>query len=178
MRTIPAHGIYVSCLASYNNGDLYGIWIDLDGLDKEDILEQIKGMIDRSPTPGAEEYAVHDYSGIPGLAFGEYPNWDRLVNYVAGRNRCSSPAEEEAWSFYGQAFHDLEFKDFQEDYRGCHETAAEYAMSCFEDDETLKQLNPVLMNSIHWDEVFQEMRYGGDIWSQYGKHGLHVFSNR
>jgi len=174
--TLPDHGVYVACLASYNNGVLFGEWVDLDGKDKEDILNEIKEILSRSPTPGAEEWAVHDYSGIPST-FGEWPNWDKLVHYVEGCNQCSGPTEEEAWDFYYQNHTEPEFSHFQDCYRGCHESTADYAQSAFEDDESLKNLNPTLLNCIRWDEVFSELRCGGDIWSRRGEYGLHVFSN-
>lgn len=174
--TLPDRGVYVACLASYNNGIMFGQWIDLDGKDKMDIHEEIKAMLSQSPDPGAGEYAVHDYSGIPST-FGECPDWDKVIGYIEGCDQCSGTEEEEAWNFYCDNHVEPNFSHFRDCYQGCHESTADYARSVFEDDETLKKLNPTLAFCIRWDEVFEEFRYGGEVWSRRGEHGVHVFSN-
>jgi len=71
--------IYAACLASYNNGTLYGKWIDVVGEWSDEISDQIQNMIDASPTPGAEEYAIHDYDNLPD--FGEHPDLQAISDY-------------------------------------------------------------------------------------------------
>lgn len=72
--------IYAACLASYNNGTLYGKWIDVAGEWVDDIRDQIQNMIEASPTPGAEEYAIHDYDDLPN--FGESPDLQAIADYA------------------------------------------------------------------------------------------------
>ncbi|MFD5697819.1 antirestriction protein ArdA [Streptomyces lasiicapitis] len=62
--------IYVACLASYNHGVLHGEWIDATQ-DPDSIGHEIRLMLERSPVPGAEEFAIHDYDGFGGLKLGE-----------------------------------------------------------------------------------------------------------
>ena len=62
--------IYVACLASYNAGILHGEWID--ATDADTIREAIQEMLKRSPTPGAEEWAIHDYEGFGPLRLSEF----------------------------------------------------------------------------------------------------------
>ncbi len=50
--------IYVACLASYNNAILHGVWIDATQ-SEDDIMKEIWEMLDNSPEPNAEEYAIH-----------------------------------------------------------------------------------------------------------------------
>ncbi len=70
--------IYVACLAAYNNGQLHGRWIDADQ-DVESIHAEITAMLERSPIPHAEEYAIHDFEGFEGAEIGEYTS----INTVA-----------------------------------------------------------------------------------------------
>ena len=63
-RTLPR--IYVACLSSYNAGRLHGRWIDCDQT-AEEIREEIRLMLEESPEPWAEEWAIHDYEGFGGL---------------------------------------------------------------------------------------------------------------
>jgi antirestriction protein len=63
--------IYVASLADYNEGTLYGKWIDLDGKSAEEITEEVQAMLKASPSDSiAEEWAIHDYDGI------ECEEWD------------------------------------------------------------------------------------------------------
>ncbi len=98
---------YVACLASYNNGDLHGSWIELDG--GENISERIAKMLASSPAPDAEEYAIHDhefcgdlheYSGIDDLnkiadayetAHSEGIEWADLVAYCEYQSEDLTP---------------------------------------------------------------------------------------
>ena len=69
--------IYTACLASYTSGILYGAWISLDQ-PLEDVLEQIKHMLEESPMPDAEEFAVHDFEGFGSLRIGEYESIEAI----------------------------------------------------------------------------------------------------
>lgn len=48
--TVAAYSprIYVADLASYNNGVLHGVWIDLDGKDADDVHEEIRAKVLRT----------------------------------------------------------------------------------------------------------------------------------
>ncbi|KIQ27503.1 antirestriction protein ArdA [Xanthomonas campestris] len=69
--------IYVACLASYNNGVLHGRWIDLDGMDAEDVQAGIAAMLRESPHPnitvecpacgGSGDAAPDRPAGVPPL---------------------------------------------------------------------------------------------------------------
>lgn len=43
--------MYAACLASYNNGRLHGVWIDLENKDKADVNAEIAAMLRASPNP-------------------------------------------------------------------------------------------------------------------------------
>lgn len=63
--------IYVACLASYNNGILYGEWLDATQ-DSDTIQAQIKQLLAKSPMPNAEEFAIHSHSGFGSIGVEEY----------------------------------------------------------------------------------------------------------
>lgn len=71
--------IYVADLAAYNNGLLHGAWIDL-AAGFECVEEEIKSMLEGSPIPGSEEFAIHDYEFFQGHSVGEY---DSLQDVIA-----------------------------------------------------------------------------------------------
>ena len=73
--------IYVACLASYNAGILHGEWID--ATDADVIREAIQEMLKGSPSPGAEEWAIHDYEGFGSTRLGEWEDIDRVAELGA-----------------------------------------------------------------------------------------------
>lgn len=81
--------IYVACLSSYNNGILYGKWIDASS-DVEEMQREIAAMLEASPMPEAEEWAIHDYEDFPNL--GEYVGLEAIA-------RIAEFAEEYAYVF-------------------------------------------------------------------------------
>lgn len=178
MIGLPEHGVYVACLASYNNGVLFGEWLDLDQYsDKDDVLEAIKEVLSKSPTPGAEEWAIHDYSGLPSR-FGEWPNWDEVMAYIDGCNKCSGPTEEEAWAFYcDDQGYDCSFSEFQDRYRGCYTSGADFAEEYLSDCFSLDKLPSIISCNIDWEGIYSDLRHGGEVWDKDGEYGLHVFNN-
>lgn len=69
----PQPRIYVRCLAAYNNGILHGCWINANQ-DVEALRDEVATMLNASPVPDAEEYAIHDFEGFTGYPIGEHEN--------------------------------------------------------------------------------------------------------
>ena len=62
---------YIADLAAYNEGNLVGGWIDLDGKDADDIQGEIAKLLETwsaGKEQPREEYAVHDWEGPKGLS--------------------------------------------------------------------------------------------------------------
>jgi antirestriction protein len=70
--------IYVASLSDYNDGRLEGKWLDLsDYSDASELMEAIQEMLDEitekyNDGEVREEWAVHDYEGIPSTLASEY----------------------------------------------------------------------------------------------------------
>ncbi len=79
----PGPRIYVASLADYNAGRLHGAWIDATQ-DVEQIEAEIASMLDRSPEPVAEEWAIHDYEGFSGIGLSEQETIDRISRLAEG----------------------------------------------------------------------------------------------
>lgn len=83
--------IYVACLASYNAGRLYGAWIDVSP-DVSEMLESISTMLEGSPTPGAEEWEIHDHEDMPQVSsLAEAAHYAELVE------KYSAPWVDAVW---------------------------------------------------------------------------------
>jgi hypothetical protein len=72
---------YFACLASYNNGRLHGVWVDL-AQPVDDVWTEINTMLKQSREPGAEEWAMHDHERIPASLYSEHPDLDKLTAYA------------------------------------------------------------------------------------------------
>ncbi|MEM6942647.1 MAG: antirestriction protein ArdA [Pseudomonadota bacterium] len=81
--------IYAACLAAYNNGVLYGQWIDAtQGVFA--MQDAIAAMLAASPVPGAEERAIHDFEGFEGAPVDEWLGLDSvasLAEFIAEHGR-------------------------------------------------------------------------------------------
>ena len=70
--------IYVACLASYNNGCLFGRWIEV-GEDEAALRSEVAAMLRASPEPAAEEWAIHDFENFDGIEIREYESFGHVV---------------------------------------------------------------------------------------------------
>lgn len=75
--------IYVASLADYTEGRLHGVWVDATR-DVGDIYADIRAMLDASPSDGAEEYGIHDYTGFYDFVIGEYESLDTVTRIARG----------------------------------------------------------------------------------------------
>ena len=121
--------IYVACLASYNNRILHGAWISLDQ-PLEDVLEQIKHMLEESPEPDAEEFGVHDFENFGCLPVDE----DDSIKDLHERAQFILKHGElgvEVFAHYGS------IKDAEETlsdyYMGEYESELDYAIHLFDE---------------------------------------------
>lgn len=171
--------IYVASLSDYNNGVLHGVWIDLSTNTEDQVWQAIRDMLAASPTTKrygdkAEEWAIHDYEGIPS-DFGEYASISTLMEYVeaveehgekleAARSYHSSMTVEELVEYVENNFIDTadSTKEFAENY------AVERGLLR---DNNGNDTNP-LFAYIDWDwywtgelqHSITEIEYGGTIY--------------
>ncbi|MBA3536659.1 MAG: antirestriction protein ArdA [Tatlockia sp.] len=119
--------IYVACLASYNNGILYGKWIDV--VQSASIYEEIHKMLAESPIETAEEFAIHDYEGFGCLSLGEYESIESVAEFASfigehgelGAELLSEYSIEEAERL------------LEESYYGAYDNEIDFAYTIFED---------------------------------------------
>ncbi|MHC4398936.1 MAG: antirestriction protein ArdA [Planctomycetota bacterium] len=121
--------IYVACLAAYNQGTLHGEWIDTNqGADC--IHEEIQAMLSKSPAPGAEEWAIHDYEDFGGLGLSEFEDIDRVAELgqlVAEHGAAFGAYANHVGVDYASA------EGFQEAYCGEWDSEEAYAEELFDE---------------------------------------------
>lgn len=197
MNTSTTAQVYVACLASYNNSILFGDWLDANQ-DADDLREEIAALLRRSPcpnvevdcpdcwrvkdgetcatckgtgkVPSAEEWAIHDYDGVPDM--GENPNLDKLCE-AARMTAEHGPA----WSAYcdhvGADFATEE--GFQDSYRGTYRTAEDYAEELLSECGDLESIPENLRNYFDFERYARDMSYEGYYFASGGE-GVYVFA--
>jgi antirestriction protein len=72
--------LYIADLGAYNAGRLRGEWITVGAEDTgDDIRSAIEILLRKWD---AEEYAIHDYEGIPRALYSEHPDLDAIAAYA------------------------------------------------------------------------------------------------
>ena len=155
--------IYVSCLKSYNEGNLIGRWIDATG----DIQEEINELLEET---GGEEWAIHDYECFGGLTIGEYEDVERVAE-------LGTLIEEHGEAFAVFADHEgAEFaivERFEESYCGEWDSETAYAENLFDE---LYEVPDYLVGYVDYEKFARDL-FVNDNYSATGESGqLYVFN--
>ena len=172
--------VYIASLADYNEGRLYGDWIDADQ-DENELERAIKEMLARSPIPGAEEWAIHDYEGFGPLRLDEFES-------LAAVARIAKGIGEHGPAFAAWAAHvgtDPEALDeFEDAYMGEWESAVAFAEEMLDDmghiDEIMRNVPEHLAPYVQIDYrgfVSDLVRNGELATLEKPDGGIYVFRN-
>jgi len=161
--------LYVACLAAYNNGRLHGAWVDAtEG--PETVYAAISTMLNASPIPDAEEWAIHDYEGFGELRLGEYCSVERacaLAEFIAEHGALGAKL---------LAHHDEDMQAARaalEDGAGVYDSVADFARSLSEDvGDIPERLAPY----IDYEAMARDWVMGGDIYAlELAPGRVHIF---
>ena len=165
--------IYVACLAAYNNGVLHGAWIDIDDDTTEETLQEaINGVLASSPEPGAEEWAIHDYDGLPST-LGENPNLESLILTASGIREHG-----EIFSAYmEQTGYDAEeaAANFTDQYSGAWDNREAFGQNLWEEMGYDSEIPEHLRAYVDTDRFTNDLFLGGDYFDIRHDFQTHVF---
>lgn len=122
--------IYAACLAAYNHGYLHGEWIYADQA-PEYLQAEIDDMLEASPMPNAEEWAIHDYEGFGAFDLHEYERLETIAR-VAGGIALHGTAFSHWIHEVGSDAEDA-IETFTDHYLGSYDSMADYAEQLVED---------------------------------------------
>lgn len=110
--------------------------------------------------PSAEEYAIHDYEGLPAWV-GEYSRVSDIFEYLDEARQCYSDEERaafDAWATYMGSTNT--YKEFQDDYRGTYTSAEDAAEEWYSEVhyEAMKAMPDSLRYHIDWEGVARSMQ--------------------
>ena len=177
-QDLPEVGVYIACLAAYNSGHLHGAWIDLEGdTDEDDIQAGIDWILATSPEPGAEEWAMHDSSGLPSyLSRNEWPALGELVSWADGLSAYVNEDEREAYRLacedQGQT---IDEDAFRGTYCGCYSSGEDYAQELAEECDSLPKELAWPLCCIDWESAWRELTFDGYRDEPCSSGGAHIF---
>jgi antirestriction protein len=164
--------IYVACLASYNAGILYGCWIDVT--DPDEIWDAVRAMLAESPTPGAEEWSIHDYEGFEGADISEYASFETvcdLAEFAALHGRLGG----KLLAHFGQNLD--EARTAFEDYAGEYKSLTDFAEELTEQSGI--EIPENLRYYIDYEAMGRDLELGGDVFTiETGFEEIHIFWSR
>lgn len=170
--------VYVASLSDYVDGLLHGAWIDADG-DPEELAEHVQEMLARSPMPGAEEYAIHDYEGFGPLRLEEYEDLATISQLGQGITE-HGPAFAHWASICGTSERD-EMARFDDVYLGHWDSVEAYAENLLDDLGLDRLIEESVADSlqayvtIDTEGFARDLEYSGDVTSSEGDNGVYLF---
>lgn len=164
--------IYIACLASYNNGILYGKWLNAtQGLDV--IQEEIQTMLSQSPIPHAEEWALHDYEGFGSYQLSEYESITticEIADFIVKHGELGV----EVMASIGCDLQSAE-EIIENQYHGTYDNELEFATQLF-DDCYIHEVPAAIQYYIDYD-AFRRDLFMSDYFSITVDGETHVFSH-
>ena len=178
MNATDTPRIYVACLASYNNGKLHGRWIDADQ-DAGDIRTEIGAMLNDSPEPDAEEWAIHDFEHFGNLRLSEWEDIEQvteLAKLIAEHGSVLAGLVDHVGGFqYLEHARQL----MEDGYAGAHDSLEDFAYELLEDTGQLESIPENLRPYPDYEKFARDLELGGDVFTiDDDNDKVHVFWNR
>jgi len=168
--------IYVASLSDYVAGILHGEWIDATQ-EPEELNEAVQGMLRRSPSGHAEEFAIHDFEHFSHYQPEEYDSLDWISRIARGMGE-HGPAFS-AWATHCDR-DDETIERFDEAYLGDWRSLADYAEEILDDlgyldlsDRVPDAINPYVRVDV--DGFARDLVLSGDITVVEHDHGIWIF---
>lgn len=164
--------IYAACLASYNNGDLHGEWIECNQ-DAEQINSEIKAMLELSDEEDAEEFAIHDFDNWQGIQISEYESIDKVAELAALIIKHGK-AFAAHYNHYGT---EATEETFDNSYQCESESEAAFVRELWEENGRLKELEKLGVSDhwLDWDAIANDL-FINSYYSEKADNKVYVFS--
>ena len=149
--------IYVGTYAKYNDGNLFGKWLDLeDYADRDEFYEACAELHADEEDP---EFVFQDWEGIPDDMISEshvsLECWTLLDAYEMH--------DEGAVNAYVYCFGEWNENDFNDRYRGEYDSWKDMAEELLEETGGLDQIPESLRYYFDYEKYANDLQIGGDL---------------
>lgn len=162
--------IWVGCLAAYNNGKLHGEWIDANQ-DAEDLLEDIKAMLAKSPVPNAEEWQIFEYEDFGAIKVDKDEKLETIAKWAEATVRYGLPYTLWAWENH---HYKHEPDDFDGIFYGHYSSLAEFAKEYYKQSNTVPE---ALESYIDWEGYGEDLLHGSFYCIKVDGDGVYIYDS-
>lgn len=155
--------VYIGTYGKYNEGSLFGCWVDLTTFESYDELLEFGERLhadEADPELMFQDYECfpREYYGESHLDFEEIKAWYNLDS-----------DEQEAFEAYIEyEGRSASIEKFQEAYSGHFDTPEEFAEDLYYNTGMMEGVPEWVMGSIDWSSIWRNLRCAGDYWENKG----------
>ena len=154
--TLPTPRVWIGTWATYNEGNLYGRWIDATQ-SAEEIETEVCQLLNNSPVVNDEEWYIGDHEGL-GRSIGEQESFERVAAIGEAVSQAYDPWAFLAWLEWSDNTGDLD--KFNEEYRGQYDSDRHFAEEFWHECNGETALHG-LEYHIDWDSYARELMMSG-----------------
>jgi len=156
--------IWVGSLHAYSCGRLHGRWIKLDGMDIDELWEQVNEIVRTGGNPGGD-WAIMDYDGFGSLAtsLGENPNLENLLKLAELFNEHGPELVQAAADVVSVEDAETLAEVIQDRYIGEYDSLEDLAEQLMEDSGDLEQIPERLRYYFDYKAYGRDLELNGDV---------------
>lgn len=145
--------IYVGTYAKYNDGNLYGAWLDLEQYtDKDDFHAACLELHKDEEDP---ELMFQDWEGIPNGMISECSLDETIFDFI----ELSDKDQEVVIAYRDHIDTNGSIQDAMDSFTGTYENATQYAEMFYASE--IENLSPTVQNFIDWTLAVRELECSG-----------------
>jgi antirestriction protein len=163
--------VYVGTYAKYNDGNLFGAWLDLDNYsDRESFYEACKELHKDETDP---ELMFQDFENFPRSLYSESDVSDELIEFAN-----LDDDDRELLTVYQNGIDEsATIEQARENFQGKYDSEEDWAAQFLEDTGSLAEIPENLRNYFDFQAYARDARLGGDVTFVRHKGDVWVFWN-
>ncbi len=154
--------IYMGFWGLYNEGNLYGNWINLEEANTAERITQcidfLRQKFDYSEDPRCEEWMVQDQIYLPRCLHGENPDLDKIEEYLTALEDIGSDNIEPYLMACDNQHQVVDSDDFRDCFYGIYDSEEDFCQEFHDSIGT--DLGP-LASHVDWSSVWRDFNCDG-----------------
>lgn len=153
--------LYVGTYAKYNNGNLFGEWVNLENFySSEDFYEYCKELHKDEEDP---EFMFQDCENVPDQLYSECGNIDQIYEYWDAIKDLSDTEQEAFRIWVENGYGDYsDYSSFKDEWQGEWDSLEAYAENWLEETGCLDSIPENLRYYFDYEKYARDLEYSGD----------------
>jgi antirestriction protein len=164
------YSVFVECLATRNNGDMHGFWVDLEFIETSDDWDQVTAFLfATSDQPNAEEYEITDHQIPQFVATGSICD---MIAFTQIGSSFHGYTEEAYWTYCIHTCKVSDAVEFEDAFLGFYSSETDF---CYDTAEEQGLISGHYCQYIDWDQVWEGEYNCNGHWSESIRGGVAIF---